>query len=227
VALSDLPRHGRLIASEHIAAITHWKFAGMNGEHDTNAGASVLDAQALRDAQLLAHQEGFAAGRADGLAEAQARWNDTLAAQMQETSHRLAALLSAAQTGLAASQQEIARGTLEIACALARQVVRHELSVNSDSLQGMVHEALAVLLTDTKSARVRLSLSDHAMLASSLATQLAGQAITVVADPELAPGDCLVDSAGVTIDATVATRWSHAVASLGLAVPWEDASHAA
>lgn len=227
MALSDLPRHGRLIASENIAVLTHWKFSGMNGGSDVNAASSVLDAQALRDAQLLAHQEGFAAGRAAGLAEAQAHWNDSLAAQVEETSRQLAALLAAADSGLAAAQQDIARGTLEIACALARQVVRRELSVGTDALQATVHEALATLMADAKSARIRLAPSDHAMLSASLATQLAGQAVSVVADATLAPGDCLVDSAGVTIDGTVATRWSHAVASLGLAQPWEGAGDAA
>jgi len=227
VALSDLPRHGRLIASEHIAAFSPWKFPGMNGEPDASAGASVLDAQALRDAQLLAHREGFAEGHAAGLAEAQAHWNDTLAAECEATSGRLAGLLAAAEAGLAAAQQDIARGTLEIACALARQVVRHELSVGTQSLEATVHEALAALLADARNARIRLAPVDHALLAPVLAAQLSGQAVSVVADAQLSPGDCLVDAAGVTIDGTVATRWSHAVASLGLVVPWEDVSDAA
>lgn len=226
---SSFVRQGRLIANENIAACSRWKFASMGGDASAegDAEASVLDAEAMRAAQAHSHEQGFAAGRAAGLAEAQALFEQHLAAQAQETAQRLANLVVNAEIGLAASQQDIARGTLEIACALARQVLRHELAVGTDALQSVLREALAMLMVDSKSARVRLSPIDFETLGEALSTELASQSVTVVVDRQLTAGDCLVESQGVTIDGTVATRWSRAVAGLGLAMPWEETVDAA
>ena len=51
-----------------------------------------------------------------------------------------------AEAGLAEAQQDIARGTLEIACALARQVLRHEMATQPRALEPVVREALGLLM---------------------------------------------------------------------------------
>lgn len=219
-------RGGRLIASEHVAACARWQFATVGAEGVTEGG--IADPQALREARARGHEEGYAAGRADALAECQAQMNDYIATQGRDAAQRLLSLFDAAEAGLAAAQQDIARGTLEVACALARQVLRHELATNPNALEPVLREALALLMADGKSARVRLSPADHDMLAEPLAAEFAGRSVTVLADAAVAPGDCLVESAGAVVDGGVATRWSRAVASLGLALPWEqEDAHAA
>ena len=225
-ALSEpMARSGRLIANEHVAACSRWQFATVSAEGVVEGG--IADPQALRGAHAQGHEVGYAAGRADALAEAQAQMNQYLATQGRDAAQRLAAQLASAEAGLAAAQQDIARGTLEIACALARQVLRHEFATNPNTLEPVLREALAVLLADGKSACVRLSHADYDMLAEPLAAEFAGQSVTVVADAAVAPGDCLVESAGAVVDGGVATRWSRAVASLGLALPWNEGEHAA
>lgn len=225
-ALSEpMARSGRLIANEHVAACLRWQFATVGAEGVAEGG--IADPQALRDAHAQGRDEGYSAGRADALAECQAQMDHYIATQGQEAAQRLVALFAAAEAGLAAAHQDIARGTLEIACALARQVLRHELATNPNTLQPVLREALALLLADGKSASVRLSHVDHDMLAQALAAELAGQSVTVIADAAIAPGDCLVESAGAVVDGGVATRWSRAVASLGLAMPWNESADAA
>jgi flagellar assembly protein FliH len=218
-------RGGRLIANERIAACARWQFASMGPDGAGEGG--IADPQALREAHAQGHAEGYAAGRAQALAEAQAQMQHYHATQGREAAQRVAALLAAAEAGLAAAQQDIARGTLEIACALARQVLRHELATNPNTLEPVLREALALLLVDGKSACVRLSHVDYDMLEAPLAAEFAGQAVTVMADAAVAPGDCLIESAGAVVDGGIATRWSRAVASLGLALPWNEDAHAA
>jgi len=135
---------------------------------------------------------------------------------------RFARVLAAAEAGLANAQQDIARGTLEIACAIARQVLRQEIKTDPKTLEPVVREALGMLLADGKSASVRLSPVDFELLQAPLAAELAGQPVQVLADASVAPGDCLVESAGAVVDGGVATRWSRAVASLGLEMPWQE-----
>lgn len=213
--------HTRLIASEDIAHVARWQF-GAVGHGRTQPEGGISDPEALRAAHAQGHAEGFAAGRAQALAEAEAQHAIWRASEGQEAARRLVSLLQAAEAGLADAQQSIARGTLEIACALARQVLRHELATDPNALEPVVHEALSLLLADGRAATVRLAPVDFDLLDEALRTQFAGQPVSVLSDTAVQPGDCLVESAGAVVDGSVASRWSRAVASLGLAMPWRE-----
>jgi flagellar assembly protein FliH len=216
------------IPSESIAACARWQFATVGVEGVGQGG--ITDPEGLRRAHEEGLAMGFEAGRAEALAECQAQMNAYIASQGQENAARFASVLAAAEAGLAHAQQDIARGTLEIACAIARQVLRREIKTDPKTLEPVVREALGMLLADGKSASVRLSPVDFEVLQAPLAAELAGQPVQVLADASVAPGDCLIESAGAVVDGGVATRWSRAVASLGLEMPWhleEEATDAA
>lgn len=208
------------IPSEDVARFKRWQFATVGAEGEVLGG--VVDPEAIEAARRQGRDEGYAAGRADALAEAREQLAHYQATQGAEAAQRIAALLVSAETQLAALQQELSRGTLEIACALARQVVRHEIATDPGTLEPVVREALALLAADGKSATVRLAPQDFEMLGAALRTEFDGQPVSVIVDASLMPGDCLVESAGAVVDGGVATRWSRAVASLGLAAPWNE-----
>ena len=210
---------GALVPAERVGGAVRWRFAPVLPDEEV-APAPQLDPRLLQEAQRQAFEEGFATGRAEALLEAQARMDAYVAGQGRESAERLAALFGAAQRRLCDAEQTIARGTLEIACALARQVLRHELATTAQTLEPVVREALALLLGDGRSARVRLSPADFDSLAGPLRAEFAAQSVTVLSDPAVAAGDCLVESAGAVVDGGVALRWERAVASLGLALPW-------
>ena len=210
---------GTFIPSEDIAGFSRWQFATVGPTGEPQGG--IADPAALQEAQDQGFAEGHAAGRAEALAQARAEMDAYIATQGHDTAQRLAALLAAAEAGLAEAQQDIARGTLEIACALARQVLRHEMATQPRALEPVVREALGLLMADGRNAAVRLSPIDFEALDAHLRAEFAGQAVSVVADPALAPGDCRVECAGAVIDGGMATRWARAVASLGLDMPWQ------
>jgi len=211
---------GTFIPSEDIAGFSRWQFATVGPTDEPQGG--IADPAALQEAQDQGFAEGHAAGRAEALAQARAEMDAYIATEGHDTAQRLAALLAAAEAGLAEAQQDIARGTLEIACALARQVLRHELATQPLALEPVVREAIELLRADGRSACVRLAPADFEALDAHLRAEFAGQAMSVVSDASVAPGDCRVESAGAVVDGGVATRWSRAVASLGLAMPWQD-----
>ena len=129
-------RSGRphaLIAAEDIAHVARWQF-GAVGPDSGEPEAGISDPQALREAHAQGHAEGFEAGRAAALAEAQAEFAAFRANEGMEIAGRLDALLRAAEAGLVEAEQQIARGTLEIACALARQVLRREMAIDPKAL---------------------------------------------------------------------------------------------
>ena len=213
-----------LIPSEQIEDCDRWQFASVGKPPAERR--KVVDPLALLKLQQThedGRAEGHAAGRTEALAEAQARFDHHVATTESDTAQRFATLLAAAEGRLAEIEGDIARGTLEIACALARQVLRHELATNPNALEPVVREALGMLLADGKSACVRLSQTDFDMLDAPLRAEFVGQAVAVVADATVQPGDCLIESAGAVIDGGVANRWQRAVGSLGLTLSWQDA----
>lgn len=216
----------RFIPGEEIDAVARWDFQAV----DT---ASILLAQQAKireDASEKAHadvlrQEGFADGFAQGLAqatlEAQHQINEFTAHQGQQAAQGFARLFQSTQSQLAKAEQNIARGVLDMACELARQVLRRELSVNPNSLQPVVREALGILIASNKSAVVRLNPLDLEVLQDVVRAEFSSMALTLVADASVTRGGCLVESAGTVVDGTLERRWSRAIASLGLDAAWE------
>jgi flagellar assembly protein FliH len=216
----------RFIPGEEIDAVAHWDF----GAVDTASILLAQQAKARQDASEKAHsdvlrQEGFADGFAQGLAqatlEAQRQINEFTAHQGQEAAQGFARLFQSTQSELMQAEQSIARGVLEMACELARQVLRRELSVNPNSLQPVIREALGMLIADNKSAVVRLNPLDLEVLQDVVRAEFSSMALTLVADASVTRGGCLVESAGTVIDGTLEKRWSRAIASLGLDAAWE------
>ena len=219
----------RFIPGEEIDAVAHWDF----GAVDTASIQLARQAKEREDASEKAlhdavRQEGFADGFAQGMAqarlEAQRQINEFTLNQGREAAQGFARLFESAQTRLADAEQDIARGVLEVAVEIARQVVRRELSVNPNSLQPVVREALSLLLADSKSAVVRLNPLDLEVLQDVVRSEFTGLTLTLVGDPTMTRGGCQVESAGTVVDGTLEKRWSRAVARLGLDETWEGAN---
>lgn len=224
--------YARFIPGEEIDAVEQWQF----GSIDT--AAQLLAAQAkAREVEETAvqtesqmqqvYQDGYAAGLEQGKLQAQAEAQRQMQAftdnQAQEAAARFAEFFAAAQRGLDAAEQAMAQGVLSLACELARQVLRHELSVNPQVVMPVVSEAIGLLGTEFKTAVVKLHPQDLAALGEQIQADFAGRGLSLRADAAVLQGGCLVESAGCVIDGTLPKRWQRAVATLGLSSVWEVA----
>ncbi|WP_368665273.1 FliH/SctL family protein, partial [Azospirillum brasilense] len=77
-----------------------------------------------------------------------------------------------------------------MACDIARQVVRQELSSGPQALLPVVREALGMLVAEGRPATVRIHPSDWSFLEQPLTTEYAGAKIQWVPDASVAEGDC-------------------------------------
>ena len=161
-------------------------------------------------------------GHAQATLEGQRQINEYIATQGKEAAAHFASIFENAHAQLAASEQVMAQGVLELACQLARQVLRHELSTNPNAVQPVVREAIGMLAVDSKAAVVRMHPLDQEVLADVLREEFPGLTLTLLADASVARGGCLVESAGTVVDGTVEKRWQRALASLGMERPWES-----
>lgn len=220
--------YSRFIPGEEIDAVAQWRFGAVDAatmllEEQARARVQEEQAEAFR-------QEGYAQGFADGsvqghgqaMLEAQEQVNAFLNNQGQETAQQLAALVASAHAQLDAAEQVAARGLLELACELARQVLRHEISINPNALLPVIREALTPLIADSKSTVLKLHPLDMDMLQDVLRSEYPTLPLTLLADASISRGGCLVQSAGTQIDGTLEKRWARAVGQLGLNLPWEE-----
>lgn len=222
--------NNRFIPDEEIGAVTDWNFSAV--DQSSVRFAAKLKAQALveeqaRDEEVRqagyseGYAQGFAQGHAQATLEGQRLINEYIETQGAEAARNFGQIFESAQAQLAESEQVMAKGVLELACELARQVLRHELSANPNALLPVVREALGVLASDSKAAVVRMNPLDIDVLAEGLRQEFAGLSLTVLTDGTITRGGCLVESAGTVVDGTLEKRWTRAVASLGLESSWE------
>lgn len=218
----------RFIPGEEIGAVEQWNF----GAVDTAAQLLAAQVKARDEAsdqvtndalRQEGYAEGFIQGHAQATLDAQRQITDFIANQGQETARNFAQLFVSVQAQQADAEQVVARGVLELACELARQVVRRELSVNPHALQPVIREALGLLMAESKTALIRMNPVDIEVLEDVLRSEFSGLSLTLLADATVARGGCLIESAGTVVDGTLEKRWMRAVANLGLNPPWEEA----
>jgi flagellar assembly protein FliH len=217
----------RFISSDQVQDSADWKFDPV--DQAALRFAAKLRAQELAEDQVkdsmlrqAGFEEGYAQGHAQATLEGQRLLEEYIATQGEEAARQFASLFGAAQAQIAQSEQVLALGVLQLACELARHVVRHEIASNPNVLQPVVREAIAVLAADCKAAIVRLHPLDIEVLEDTLRVEFAGLALTLIPDSTMNRGGCVVEAAGTVVDGTVEKRWARTVASLGMESAWEE-----
>jgi flagellar assembly protein FliH len=89
-----------------------------------------------------------------------------------------------------------------------------------ESVLSVVREALSQM--PLQHASIHLNPEDASLARSRAGDQLAHAGHRIHEDPKLERGDVVIEVGGSHLDATVATRWQRAIASLGQELPWID-----
>lgn len=223
--------HSRFIPREEIAAVAAWSFSAMDVGHvappppkveaePEPAPVAVDLEQLLQEARQQAYAEGFNHGHDAGSQETRDALEATVRRSAEETAVRMGQLLHSMGDQLIASEQHIARQILELSCDIARQVVRQELKINTRHLRAVIGEALEQMVEDGLPSTVRMHPQDLALMKGALIETLGESAPELVADPDISPGGCLIQSPSSAVDATIEKRWARAIGNLGLSVEW-------
>ena len=239
MATSSTRHYTRFIPGEEIAEAVQWRFGDVGlGEPallpmqsaeveqqqvEEAAQAAAAQAQQVHDA---AFAEGLRQGQAQAAREWQQRLDDYVAGQGQQVAAQLASVANTFEESLGGLQQQMAESLMQLACDIARQVVRREVAGNPQAMLPVVREALGMLAAESRPATVRLHPDDWAALEKPLREEFASPRIEWQADAAVPPGDCLVESAGMQIDGTLDKRWRRAIAALGLTAAWREDGHA-
>lgn len=163
--------------------------------------------QARDDGFKKGQEEGYQAGFKEGQIKAQAE------------AQRFVQATAKLERGLNELDAKVADELLALAIELAREVIRQEISVRPETLLTVVREALGQL--PHQHAAIYLHPDDASLLRSYLGEQLTHAGHRIHEDVKLARGDCLIESGGSQVDATVAMRWRRVLAGLGIDAAWQ------
>jgi flagellar assembly protein FliH len=178
-----------LVELAHMPAAPHATFA--HGGHGTTDPA--VDSVAEQG-----YRDGYDAGMAAARLQEAARIDELRIAAAAMA--RAADALVAAQTGALAHIESLVP---DLAFELTQLLIGRELELAQSPGRDAVVRALA-LAPDSGSVTVRLNPAD-AELVGDLGDVAGGRPLTIVADPQVSPGDCIAEADATRIDATLAS----------------------
>ncbi len=149
--------------------------------------------------------KGYAQGERAGL-EAGSKRADAVLRRLGETIDELAGLRRQIIHG---SEQQL----VQLAIAIARRIVRRELSTDDELLGALARVALE-RLGEARPATIRLHPEDFARSTAGRTEQWAAAHVTVVADPNVARGGCLVETPFGFVDASIDAQFQELASAL-------------
>jgi len=164
-----------------------------------------------------ARESGYQDGYRDGQVALEA-FKENFARQMAAQFGVLLANLDDQWSGL---EQQMALAVTRTAVQLARQVVRHELQTHPEIVATVAQEAVGAIVLSARHLRVRLHPADHAHVLAGGGDALKARDARLVADAEIEPGGCVVESDLGQVDARIGTRWAAAAAVFGRNDTWD------
>ncbi|RMH36113.1 MAG: hypothetical protein D6690_06555 [Nitrospirae bacterium] len=170
-------------------------------EGNTESESRMAEEPALEahDCARLQH-EAFESGYAKGLEEGRAQMRAQAEAELAQ------ALTLATQAGLAhlRALRDAEHCIVELALAVARKVIRREVTIDKDTVAKQVHH-IVHSLTRSASVRVRLHPDDAERVKACCPTNREGQTVALVVEPDSAmdPGGCVIETDKVIIDASI------------------------
>ena len=193
------------------AMIERWRLPEVEGpiigrsREDRRASAAEESVRlALKDAEA----RGYEAGMARARAETSARLRE-----LEERVQRLDGALQLLARPLEQLDADIEGELARLALAIGKQLARRELRVEPAQVIAILRESLALLPVAAREVRIHLHPEDAATVREHLTAPVADRAWTIVEDPTLSRGGCVVHSESSRIDARLEARIAAVTAS--------------
>jgi flagellar assembly protein FliH len=170
------------------------------------------------EARAAGHQEGLAKGLAEGRAAGEAQGRTALNAEIA----RFTTLIENRQRAFEALEEATSVDVLDLALAIAKQLIRASLKVQPALILPVVREAMAALVSQHGHPSLLLNPADAALVRDHLGDNLQHTGWRILDDPAIERGGCRVENVGSEVDATLATRWHRIVDGLGGRTDWLD-----
>jgi flagellar assembly protein FliH len=172
--------------------------------------ASDDEIRAAHQARLAAlEREAFASGYAAGERAGLEAGNKRAEAMLRRLAQTLDELRALRGTLLRQTEQQM----VQLALAIAKKILRREAAFDQDLLVAMARVALD-RVGEQGGATIRLNPEDYAQTVQRHGDHWAGSRVTVVADPAVSRGGCLVESEFGFVDAGIDAQFDQVAQAL-------------
>ncbi|HUA25450.1 MAG TPA: FliH/SctL family protein [Steroidobacteraceae bacterium] len=193
------------------ATIERWRLPEVEGPI---VGRPRDDRRATAAEELARHtlKEAEARGYETGMTRARAEMSAKLTA-LEERIKRLDAALQLLARPFQQLDADIENELAQLALSVGKQLARRELHIEPTQVIAILRESLALLPIAAREVRVHLHPEDAATVREHLTTPGADRAWTIVEDPTLSRGGCVIHSQSSRIDARLEARIAAVAAS--------------
>jgi len=197
----------------NVASIERWSLPVVEGNVigrpiDERKAAAAAEAIA-RVAREQSEARGYEAGMAKAKAEMEGHVNE-LKARIQ----RLDKLLSFMGRPLEELDADVEKMLLQLTLTVGKQLARRELRIDPSQVIAIIRESLQELPIAAREARVLLHPEDAAIVRERLAEPSNERAWTIVEDPTMSRGGCIVKTETSRIDARIESRINTIIANV-------------
>lgn len=197
------------VSSHTAKAWARWQMPQMQDEPAVVAPPPPGPSLTLEDTLSQSREEARRAGWEQGLSEGRQAARGELRLQAERLQH----LIEQLAAPLAQSGQAVQEELVQLAMAIARQVVLSELSTRPEQIRDVVNQAITALPSGNRHLRIHLHPEDAHLLSEHLDHhEIASWKL--IEDATLTRGGCLVDCGASRIDARLETRLNDILARL-------------
>src|SRR3954469_2205039 len=145
----------------------------------------------LEDIEKKAYEEAYAAGREAGLAAARTEMQPAQE-RLRSQLNGITAVLDKLSKPLEDLDAEVGEQLARLAVSVAKQVIRRELRMDPSQVIAIMRETVALLPVSARQVRIHLHPEDAVVIRERLAAPGGDRAWSLVEDPVLTRGGCLV-----------------------------------
>jgi flagellar assembly protein FliH len=198
--------------SAGVAAIERWSLPEVDGPVIGRVPDERKAAAAAAAIARIAREESEARGYEAGLARAHTQMQGHIA-ELDARIKRLDSVLQLLSSPLRELDTEVEKMLLHLALAVGKQLARRELRIDPAQVIAIIRESLGQLPSAAREVRVLLHPEDAAIVRERLTAPANERAWTIVEDPTLSRGGCVVRTENSQIDARLDSRINSVIAS--------------
>ncbi len=174
---------------------------------DEGREAGYRDGQ--KEGRKRGYEEGFTLGRNEGFAQGHGEGLAQGATEVQQQAQTLYTLINALQQPLAALDPQVEQALVELATAVARQVMQVELQTQPQLVAHVVRQACQAVSPQQRPVRIYLHPRDREAVTKALNGDAQGW--QWYDDPTITQGGCRVETEDSLVDATFESRLAAAM----------------
>ena len=159
------------------------------------SSAAPQSSQAVDSLVAKEKQRGYEQGYQEGVAKAQSEWQPKIT--------YLNELLLALESPLKEFDQEAQQKSVEICIAVAKQIIRRELSIDSGQIVAAIKQAIELIPKDGQQVNIYINPNDAVHVENMFAQNGDVNKYNVVQDPTITAGGCRASTDYSLVDLTI------------------------